>query len=445
MDFLESIETYNEILKKRKMKNRVCMCLLAAGVVFLFVYLRFFNSIFEEDKYGDLVLRYSTAWVVNCPSNHPCLEGEEEKKVEVDFDKCPNVKRLNVEEGITYITCRSSSDSLEVVSLPSTLLEVWGFGGCSNLENVIWEKAPVGAMIGSHAFAGTSIKEIVVPEGVACIGNEAFARNEKLTKVTLPNTVKEMYGEVFENCTNLQEVTWSDALYFMPHGTFVNCEKLAVLNNTDNLRSITYSALTGTQITANQLPDNVHCFGRDEYTFSDYEANKWLVNYSHTYDPEEEIAFLAAYHDLPLELFQMKAEEGIFWLDGKYYTLDMGLEEFMANGNWEIADEDVDDDNNRIIYYDLTNLESGNGVSLTVCEDEILRYRFHVIDNCHVMLPDGVNNFGMGSERVPYLYGADEYVWEYKTGNGTKSVKVSQSWNYSDREDATSIYIDKEI
>ncbi len=441
-EILENVEKYNAAWKKRRTKNSLFTGLFVAGLLFLFVWLRLFNTRFVEGRNGELELQYSTAWVVNCPADHPCFEGNDKKKVKVDFDKCPNVRRMNVEEGITYITCSSTSESLNVLSLPSTLLEVWGFGGCSNLETVIWEKAPEGAFIGSEAFANTGIEEIIIPEGVACIGNEAFARNKKLTKVTLPNTVNLMYVEVFENCENLQEVTWSNSLYYMPDETFVNCENLAVLNNTDNIRSITYSALTGTQITSDQLPDNVHCFGADEFTFSDDEANKWLIDYSYTFDPDEEIAFLAQLHDLPIELFQMKAEDGKFWLDGKYYTFDMNLEEFMANGNWEVEDEDVDDENSSISYYDLINQESGNTIYVTVCEDEIISYRFY--SDCRVMLPDGVNNFGMSSVRIPYLYGAEEYIWEYETESGTGKVEVSQSWDYSNREDNCFLYIDKE-
>ncbi len=442
-EILENVEKYNAAWKKQKAKNTLLAGIFAAGLIALYVWLRLFNTGFVENQYGDLELQYSTAWVVNCPANHPCFEGKEEKKVNVDFDRCPNVRRLNVEEGITYITCSSKSKFLKTLSLPSSLASVWGFGGCSNLETIIWEKAPEGAIIGSEAFANTGIKEIVIPEGVAIIGNEAFAWNDNLTKVTLSNTVNCMNGEVFENCTNLQEVTWSNSLYYMPDETFVNCENLTVLNNTDNIRSITYSALTGTQITSDQLPDNVHCFGADEFTFSDYEANKWLIDYSYTFNPDEEIAFLAQLHDLPIELFQMKAEDGMVWLDGKYYTFDMNLEEFMANGNWEVERMKVSGENSSICYYDLINQESGNTVDVTVCEDEIVSYRFY--SDCRVMLPDGVNNFGMSSARIPYLYGAEEYTWEYEGKTGTEKVEVSQSWNYGDREDYCFLYIDKEI
>jgi len=453
-EILECVEKYNTVWKKRKLKSGLLAGLFVAFLIVFYFYLRLFNTKFDVDENGRLRLQYSTAWVVNCPANHPCFEGNDEKQVVITSASwCPYIKVLNVEEGITCIDidiynafAGLQSESLQKVTLPSSIELVGNsaFEGCPNLKTVIWENASENAVIGPFAFQNTAVEEFIIPEGVVSIGDKAFACNDSLKKVTLPNTVRQMSPEVFENCSNLYEVTWSDALFYMPDETFVNCENLTVLNNTDNIRSITYSALTGTQITAEQLPDNVHCFGLEERVVSDYEANKWLIDYSYTFDPDEEIAFLSELHDLPIELFQMKAEDGQFWIDGKYYTFDMNLEEFMANGNWEINDID-DYYDESFSYYKLISQESGNTVKLKVHKNIILEYIFYHYDGyCRVMLPDGVNNFGMSSVRVPYLYGEGEHLWEYESDNGTKEVSVRDSWYFNESEDACTIYITKE-
>lgn len=59
--------------------------------------------------------------------------------------------------------------------------------------------------IGSEAFAGLGIEELVLPEGLEIIGSRAFAESN-LKKLTIPASVKEIGPAAFSGCENLTEL-----------------------------------------------------------------------------------------------------------------------------------------------------------------------------------------------------------------------------------------------
>ena len=63
-------------------------------------------------------------------------------------------------------------------------------------------------MISSGAFAGcSSLKSLVIPNGLEYVGYSAFADCENLATIVIPNTVKEIGSEAFSNCMSLYSVT----------------------------------------------------------------------------------------------------------------------------------------------------------------------------------------------------------------------------------------------
>ena len=59
-------------------------------------------------------------------------------------------------------------------------------------------------VLGSHAFYGcTTLKSIVIPDGVSVIENSAFSGCSSLTSVKLPASVVKIEAEAFSNCTAL--------------------------------------------------------------------------------------------------------------------------------------------------------------------------------------------------------------------------------------------------
>lgn len=430
----ECIENYQPLYEKSVKRNRRNAVLVFVGLLLVYLYLRLFNTgvSIVEGKYGDRVT-YSTAWVVNYRT-----DSEDASHYWLGFDNCPYMRVLNVEEGVTGIhfdgySESKSSNYLHTVRLPSTLQEVGVecFKNCTNLKAVEWDKAPEGAVIGWEAFWNTGIEELKLPDGITYIGRGAFKDNPNLRKVVLPDSVRDMEYEVFENCGNLQEVTWSASLTYMPYQTFLGCENLSVLNNTGVLKSINYDALIGTQITADQLPENVHCYkASGEGVIMNTNDVLWLTDYSYTYNAEEETKLLAKIYDIPQEAFELKMMDGQFWLNGEYYSLNMTIDEFVEKGDWTI-DEIYESKEGFPTYY-LEREADGTQVSLSVNDGEIMEYHFYA-DDCRVILPDGVNNFGMLNARIPYLYreeAASGYDWKYAEGGQQKRVSVTVGFSW---------------
>ena len=67
-----------------------------------------------------------------------------------------------------------------------------------------------GYKIPMYAFNGAPIKTVVIKEGTAVIGENAFANCASLTSVELPASIKTIYKNAFNTATILKNVTFAD-------------------------------------------------------------------------------------------------------------------------------------------------------------------------------------------------------------------------------------------
>lgn len=142
--------------------------------------------------------------MVNGPSDFSHLPAEEDKTIVLhDFRQYPYMRVLKIHEGTTELLGGldlspgdGSRFHLHTVELPSTLayLSADSFENCTSLKKVVWEKTAPGTEIDGGAFCNTGIEEMLLPEGVVTIGYEAFAENDALTKVVLPDSVGNFSG-----------------------------------------------------------------------------------------------------------------------------------------------------------------------------------------------------------------------------------------------------------
>lgn len=454
----ENIENYQPIYEKNVKRGRRNLVHAAAGLVFIYLYLRLFNTayIVEDYKYPQMRVVYSTAWVVNCPADE--VDGKKVDRVVIlGLEDCPYAREIKVEEGIEEIwfggyPSTMGDNPLRKVELPSTLQWMASecFQNCTNLKTVKWEQAGEDAYIGMSAFYNTGLEEIRIPDGVTRIEDGVFRFNRNLKTAVLPDSLSEMGGELFWNCPNLEEVTWSKGQAHMPRQTFLGCENLKVLKNTDSLRSIHYTALLGTQITAEQLPENVYCYNKSDVGVGpDIADALWLADYKYTYDAEDEKQFLQERYGLPAEVLELEAEDGRFWLGGDYYHLDMTLEEFVATGDWEIDDIDEGKEKDEYSFYTLERKdgEEKYRVYLYVNDGEIMEYGFYS-DYLQLVLPDVVSNKGMSKAKIldrPQVEEGNSYKydWEYTSAGEKKKVKVELRFDYY-RDGCCDIWLYKE-
>ena len=58
----------------------------------------------------------------------------------------------------------------------------------------------------------TQVKEVIIPEGITTIGENAFEGCISLESVTLPSSIKHIHRNAFADCKNLKEVILPDSI-----------------------------------------------------------------------------------------------------------------------------------------------------------------------------------------------------------------------------------------
>ncbi len=87
-------------------------------------------------------------------------------------------------------------------------------------------------------YAGNNA-EVVVPDGVHTIREEAFAYcTETLEKVVLPDSVTTIEAEAFANCTKLKEVQFGQGLKSIGDAAFENCKALESISSLSCVETI---------------------------------------------------------------------------------------------------------------------------------------------------------------------------------------------------------------
>lgn len=107
----------------------------------------------------------------------------------------------------------------------------------------LYEKTNEGYFVRFYAFGLTNMTSATIPEeykGKKVIGlrGNTFSNMFFLTKVTLPDTVKEIRGQAFKNDRNLTTVTLPKNLEYLGGGAFYNCSSLTSIKLPDTLKEL---------------------------------------------------------------------------------------------------------------------------------------------------------------------------------------------------------------
>lgn len=82
--------------------------------------------------------------------------------------------------------------------------------------------------IHKRALQQCRAKEIILPEGLKIVENEAFAFCSRLEHITIPSTVTSLGKEAFSFCSKLSNVTLPDGLTTLPDRLFQGCNLTSV-------------------------------------------------------------------------------------------------------------------------------------------------------------------------------------------------------------------------
>ena len=110
------------------------------------------------------------------------------------------------------------------------------------------------------------LRRVVIPEGVAEIGTEAFRESAALEEVILPQSLREIGKSAFLNCTHLKSVTLPDGITRIPENLFYGCQSLETVQIPDTVTEIGANAFYYcTALKEIRLPDALKTIGANAF------------------------------------------------------------------------------------------------------------------------------------------------------------------------------------
>ena len=193
-----------------------------------------------------------------------------------------------------------------------------------------------GAFQGKYYFSSddswtdsSSIIEVVIPNSVTCIGNNAFACCRKLTSITVPNSVTKIGDAAFKTCVSLTSIVIPDGVTSIGKWAFYGCESLTSVIIGDGITSIKYVTFAYcSSLTSIVIPNSVtiieacafdDCNKLTSVTIENEKGKVKIENYAFPYSakinyvgkPKEQPAkpIENPYHQAILEVEKATAEQ----------------------------------------------------------------------------------------------------------------------------------------
>lgn len=191
----------------------------------------------------------------------PASVHEIERRV---FEGCTSLESIVVEEGNSTYDSRDNCNA--VIETATNTLKI-GLSS-TKIPNTV-------TTIGGGAFEGTTLKSIVIPEGVTLIENEAFKDCKSLEAVSLPNSLERIYPFAFRN-SNISSISIPVGVKYISEDVFDGCNNLSTItvsngntkyDSRDNCNALietaTNTILRGSSSTV--IPNSVTTIGRNAF------------------------------------------------------------------------------------------------------------------------------------------------------------------------------------
>lgn len=174
------------------------------------------------------------------------------------FSGCTNLQNIILNEGVVKIGEGAFVGKYASISIPNSVTEIGRKAFTSSqLQSVKFGNGI--KRIENSTFSGTPLREVVIPQNVTYIGENAFGDCKKLTKVTINNKVKEIKGGAFSGCTNLQTfILPSDNPYYtVEDGVLFNKDKTLLIQYPSGKKNVSYVIPSGVKKIADYAFENV--------------------------------------------------------------------------------------------------------------------------------------------------------------------------------------------
>lgn len=132
------------------------------------------------------------------------------------------------------------------------------FSGCKNLKNITIGEGITA--IGDSAFAGTAVKNIVLPSTLTMIDSKAFEECKELKEIILNDGLKTISGFAFYLTKNLSKISIPDSVKYIGSECFAYSGiENAKLPENNNYTAVSWKAFTGCKkLKSVKLPDSIN-------------------------------------------------------------------------------------------------------------------------------------------------------------------------------------------
>ena len=130
-----------------------------------------------------------------------------------------------------------------VINEGVTSIGEWTFCGCNNLTSITIPESVTS--IGCYAFWGCGMTGITIPDSVTIIGDYAFIDCSSLSSITIPSGVTSIGYGAFSNCSSLVSIILQEGVATIDNMAFFNCSSLANINIPDSVVDIGENAFSG--------------------------------------------------------------------------------------------------------------------------------------------------------------------------------------------------------
>ena len=190
------------------------------------------------------------------------------------FGTCKSLTSVVIPDAVTSIgnDAFNFAENLTDVVIPTSLTNI----GKDAFANTAWQKNqgdfPVvnGILIGYEGEGGV----VTIPENVTAINTGAFAwcssnyGNSNVTEIIIPDTVKSIGNQAFYYCTNLTTAVLPGSVTAIPEGMFQSCVSLTSVTIPEGVTRIEKSAFEAcSNLTRIELPDGVTTIGNDAFSW----------------------------------------------------------------------------------------------------------------------------------------------------------------------------------
>ena len=166
---------------------------------------------------------------LNCPINHLTItKGRTGELFDYDYsleNAATCAEHVTVAEGVKSLGKSMFNNDLKILDLPSTLERINGTKSnysrsCEKInyngDIASWCNIDFNGMEvmswgnGDFYVKDTLLNDLIVPEGVKRINENAFSYCTSISTVSIPKTLTEVCHDAFNNCSNLKDVYYND-------------------------------------------------------------------------------------------------------------------------------------------------------------------------------------------------------------------------------------------